>query len=500
MNEQKDFLQDALAQYQEVLARYRHKQLWEHVKGPVASIVLHVILIVLAIQLITTKLNKHQPGEIEVTMEEMEFKEIEPKLLEKLEELEQLAEEVVPTVMRPDISSDVNEEVVSSDDFEADMPGADVSVDITDVLNIKPTATALKIPSMFQGRTGKARDQQLRQYGGSRDTEDAVMRALRWLKKHQDANGSWSKTQADAMTGLALLAFLAHGETPTSEEFGMTVQKAMQFLANRMMESRAGLPNPYVNGIVTYALAEGYALTRLPFLKGAMEKGLDAIIRGQQPKTGGWDYNYAKGDRWDLSVAGWQMQAMKAGYVAGASNAGLSQAMDKSVDFVKNVTYKNGKFGYSSAGSGGAGMQGAGTLCLQLLGEGKSTEAQEGVRYIVENRAEKLAWKPDGHGFYNWYYETQAMFHAGRTPWRVWNKNFTPVLIKNQEKDGRWEAPTADSKKAPEYAPFYDTALACLSLQVYYRYLPTYKMPKSVAQKVETSIFDLDDNLGIEIQ
>jgi hypothetical protein len=34
----------------------------------------------------------------------------------------------------------------------------------------------------------------------------------------------------DAMTGLAILTFLAHGETPSSEEFGETVTKGVQYL------------------------------------------------------------------------------------------------------------------------------------------------------------------------------------------------------------------------------------------------------------------------------
>ena len=53
-----------------------------------------------------------------------------------------------------------------------------------------------------------------------------------------------------------------------------------------------------------------------------MEKSLFLLIDGQQ-KSGGYDYSYAKAQRWDLSVAGWQFQAMKAGYVAGANVEGL---------------------------------------------------------------------------------------------------------------------------------------------------------------------------------
>ena len=64
-----------------------------------------------------------------------------------------------------------------------------------------------------------------------------MLLALRWLKKNQEADGSWhinsgggsnaSGPAKPAMTGLALLTYLAHGETPASEEFGQTVERAI---------------------------------------------------------------------------------------------------------------------------------------------------------------------------------------------------------------------------------------------------------------------------------
>jgi len=493
--------QNAFEEYEEILEEYQHREFIDHLKGPAVSMLVHIVLVVLAFFLIV-RTQKEVTSEIEISIEEMEIKEIEPKLLEELQELEELAEQVVPTVSVPDIPTEASEEVVADTDFAEEMAGADEVTDLTDILSVKPSTRALKIPGMIANRTGKARTAALRQHGGSGDTEKAVMNALRWLKKQQKGDGSWTQTQSDAMTGLALLAFLAHGETPDSEEFGMTVQKAMEYLSRKVMSTSRIGGRGYEHGIVAYALGEAYALTRLPFLKPPLEKALDVIIRGQQPDTGGWDYSYAKGKRWDLSVAGWQVQALKAGYVAGATNDGLFEAMDKSTDFLKNVCYRGGKFGYSSPGSGSWGMQGAGTLCLQLLGEGRSAEAQAGVRNIDQNRSESIEWKPDGnHGFYNWYYETQAMFHGGRTPFRKWNQNFSRVLIRNQKRDGHWEAPLPKGRDAHEYNAVYDTCLAALSLQVYYRYLPSYKMPKPTAHKQETStIFDLgDDDLGLEI-
>jgi len=490
-----------------ILAEYRHRQMVEHLMGPLISLVLHVILIFAAAFLLVGK-EYDEAGEIEVSIEELEIKELDPKVVEELQKLEQLAEDVVPTVEKPDVPQEVVENV-STDDFSDEMAETDDDMDFSDVLDIRASDTPLKISGIYGGRTAAGRAKALKRGGGSSVTESAVLRALRWLKEHQNADGSWSRSSKPAMTGLGLLTFLAHGETPLSKEFGPTVQKAMQWLTNDMMAttspSGAG-GRAYTNGIATYALCEAYGLTKIPFLKPAMEKGLTYIVKGQQRNTGGWDYKYAKGKRWDLSVGGWQVQALKAGYVAGADVPGIATAIDNATRFLKKVTFKDGRFGYSSPGGGSWGMQGAGTLCLQLIGEGRSAEARAGVKNISEN--DKVVWEHDreyrGHSnpTYNWYYETQAMFHAGQSTWKNWNKTFSKAIVQNQKSDGHWDCPgkVAKGGHRPEYDAVYTTCLCCLSLQVYYRYLPTYKMPKAVAA-AKTDVLDaVGDDLGLEIE
>ncbi|UQT43167.1 hypothetical protein M5E88_10450 [Akkermansia muciniphila] len=58
---------------------------------------------------------------------------------------------------------------------------------------------------------------------GTPQCEEAVVKSLRWLKKQQNKDGSWGGAPHNykcAMTGMALLSYLAHCETPLSEEFG----------------------------------------------------------------------------------------------------------------------------------------------------------------------------------------------------------------------------------------------------------------------------------------
>ena len=81
-----------------------------------------------------------------------------------------------------------------------------------------------------------------------------------------------------AYTGLALLTFLAHGETPSSKEFGTTVRKAMEWLCS----DKIHVNQNYAHAIKAYALAEAYAMTGVSILEDAMNRSIRIIIDGQQ--------------------------------------------------------------------------------------------------------------------------------------------------------------------------------------------------------------------------
>ena len=494
--------------YEAILADYRRRQMLVHLAGPLVSLIVHVAMIsCAAVFMVGTSSGPDQAG-VEVKMEELEVKELEPKVVEELKKLEIEADEAVPPVEKPDVPQEMAD-IKPTQDFSDDMAVADDMMDLSDVLDIRPSQTKLKLSMLYGGRTSKGREEKLKKFGGSSVTETAVGKALRWLKGNQNEDGSWSKTKEKqpAMAALALLAYMAHGDGPTSEEFGETVQRAIEYLVEQTEAVSEEDPPidwywPYRNGMTTYALSEAYGLTKVPYIKPAMEKGLRIIVRGQQPR-GGWDYQYCQGARWDLTATAWQVQALKAGYVANAEVDGLFEAMDKGATFLKDVAYEDGKFQYCPLYPGNWGIQGCGTLCLQLTGHGNSKEARQGIREIYAN--EKVEWKEDGlylakdNPCYNWYYETQVMFHAGQTAWKKWNDQFSRVLVRNQRRDGRWDCPGVGSEH-PEYDPYYTTCLNCLSLQVYYRYLPSFKIPKPIAKK-KTSVLDiLDDELGLEIE
>jgi len=303
---------------------------------------------------------------------------------------------------------------------------------------------------------------------GSRAGETAVLKALRWMKEKQNEDGAWPGTDSPtAMCGLALLCYMAHGETPASKEFGPTVEKAIRYLLNAQEANgrfrNAGANYAYGHAIATYALAESYGMTRMVMLKEAMEKAAQVIIDGQQ-SGGAFDYNYAKTARRDMSVTGWQVQALKAVKLAGADNERLDECMYKCVDGVKSFASPGGGFGYSGPDNSPT-LAGAGILCLQFLGRAEDplvTKAFEATGKMLP------AWPAAGGTTYGWYYMTQARFQKDAPDgpmWKIWNRAMLPMLVKNQKPDGHWESGSTASACA-----VYDTTLCCLSLEVYYRY------------------------------
>ena len=122
-----------------ILAEYQHRKMVESMIGPIISLVLHVLLMGSVLLFYEADATVTQAS-IELEMKELEVKELDQKELEKLEKLEEIAEEAVPTVERPDIISDAQvTDVVSSSvsDFSDRLASTDDAMNFSDVLDIR---------------------------------------------------------------------------------------------------------------------------------------------------------------------------------------------------------------------------------------------------------------------------------------------------------------------------------------------------------------------------
>jgi hypothetical protein len=360
------------------------------------------------------------------------------------------------------------------------------------------TSTAVSLPGAMAGR-GSGREGTGQKYGERAPAELAVMRALRWLQSQQHSDGTWgSGGFHDAFTGLALLCFLGHGDTPLSHEFGAVVTNGLNALITEGNARQAHFsgkdnfddqPAAYQHGICTYALCEAYTMTKDPRLEPLVRQAVDYIIKGQR-SDGGWAYQYDTGPddpkskkdpiKSDTSVSGWQIQALKAAHLTGLS--GMDDVIPTLNNAMKNLDRvfdpKDGSFGYRKAGDSGTGhhLTGVGVLAkLFWLGRPDRT-VREGLKNIESGQ---LSYQAPECNLYAWYYDTQACFQAQGSAWDWWNGRFQDLLTSQQSADGSWP-PTGGNKEnfhntndAGGDGPIYRTTLCCLMLEVFYRYLPT---------------------------
>ena len=79
-------------------------------------------------------------------------------------------------------------------------------------------------------------------------------------------------------------------------------------------------------------------------------------------------------------------------------------------------------------------------------------------------------------GMYYNYYATQVMHHYGGSEWKRWNEVMREFLIRSQSRQGHEEGSWFFdiSRFDTKGGRLYCTALAAMTLEVYYRYSPIY--------------------------
>ena len=252
----------------------------------------------------------------------------------------------------------------------------------------------------------------------------------------------------------------------------------------------------YQHPIATYALCEDYALTRYASLKPLCEKAVGTILRAQRP-DGSWDYDYNKDTAGaggfynlknrpsgDTSITAWNVQALVAAKNTGLKFQGLDEALERSKKWFHAIYNHDVKrFGYAVIDRGFSdAIDGMGILCLQLLGEPQCLEVLQTLQKSLNSETRFKA--ANANSSYAWYYLTQAMFHAGGHWWTDWNSRLRNQLVEHQHAEGYWPMPGAMSfqdnmtarKVTGKDSKVYHTALICLTLEVYYRFLPSYSI------------------------
>ncbi|MEO6787712.1 MAG: prenyltransferase/squalene oxidase repeat-containing protein, partial [Chthoniobacteraceae bacterium] len=401
-------------------------------------------------------------------------------------------EQVTPTT--PNLNSpniDVISTTAQTSNFKVAPTQIQVKINTSTDL-AKTPGSALKgistgVPSALsgamRGRRGDGRRIAMEQNKMKTKSEMAVLKGLRWLQANQNSDGAWGDVNKGAMTGFGLLCFLGHGETPESQEFGLTVNKAVEWILDNGTKNEGRLhmgksfsqPGVYEHAICTYALGEYYTMTQDGRVKELFKQAIGYIVQGQGP-GGGWMYSYDKTAD-DLSVSGWQIQALKAAHLSKLDIYGVDQALDKAIAYIERVKGPKGGYGYRGP-EDRYSLTGVGILC-ELFWKGERGILRKGMEWMLEEteKNKPVKYKGDSADLYAWYYHTQACLMFGGSAWTKWNRWFQDEICDVQNPDGSWPAPGGKTH-GPQHGDnmtgkVYRTSLCILMLEVFYRYMPT---------------------------
>jgi squalene cyclase len=355
----------------------------------------------------------------------------------------------------------------------------------------------------------------------STESDSAVVRALKWLARHQNPDGSWGAanhtnqcvgakcdgagdSEYDAgVTALALLAFLGAGYSHLSKDaipdpvtpgktlrFGEVVKSGLKWLMSKQDPEGCiggrGTKYMYNHSIATLALSEAYGMSATHLFKGPTQKAIDFIIAAQNPGRA-WRYTMQSGDN-DTSVTGWAIMAVKSAELseldvpAREAYKGARTWFDEVTD--STIYYRAG---YNSKFSGKVFVPGknenfvhhetmtaVGVLCRILMSKDKGDPALAGVQLLVSDLPK---FKTDWTDYYYWHFGSLALFkYEGPDGpyWKKWDEAIKSALVPNQKSgadgcsNGSWTS--EDDRWGFEGGRVYAVAINALTLEMYYRF------------------------------
>ena len=308
------------------------------------------------------------------------------------------------------------------------------------------------------------------------DTRRAAIDGLRYLARSQNRDGSWSGGSSPGrnagITGLAVMAFMAHGDQPGRGEFGENLDRGLDFILASVRRDgyivSGSVSRMYEHGFATLALAQAYGMTRRQDMGDKLRLATALIQRAQKRADGGWRYDPTPVGDSDISVTVCQVMALRA-----ARNVGIKvpkEVIDRAVKYVKDSCLADGSFCYMlrSRSSGSYALLSSGLNCLYGAGEYDCPELKRALKRFEAQTPRHVSRRgPVSHYyFYAQYYAAQAAFHAGGEYWAAYYPAVCKELVRTQSSTGSWQS---------NFGNAYATAMGCLVLEMPYNYLPIFR-------------------------
>jgi hypothetical protein len=356
------------------------------------------------------------------------------------------------------------------------------------------------LPMNFACRRDAWRPELLRAGGGNEKSEAAVSMGLEWLAKMQKGDGGWesdgSAKAPVASTGIGLLPFLAAGYTHKGgvqfnkkemNKYVKNVANGIDYLVKLQRPTGDfGTQNMYEHAIATMALCEAFGMTQDPKLHHPCQRAIQFIVKAQH-LAGGW--RYGPGQAGDTSVTGWQIQALKSAQLAGLSvpKETLQRAM-LFLDSVSGGTQPGSTYGYTDR-NGSTTMTAVGLLCRQYLGWGQHNPSIVAGISELKKIPPKGATAPNQVTDIYWYYYASLVVHNYDGPdWQVfWNPPMRDWLVNLQLANGisRGSWDPDQNITGSSGGRLFTTAMALLTLEIYYRYPILFRANKNEAKDNE---------------
>jgi uncharacterized protein YfaS (alpha-2-macroglobulin family) len=296
----------------------------------------------------------------------------------------------------------------------------------------------------------------------AQEVDQMYLKGLKFLARTQAPAGNWPdqpRNTEPALTALAVISILAHGDDPNIGPYSKTVHQGLDFLLKNM-DAKTGYigPSMYNHGFSTLALAEAYGAVNDPRLGPALEKAVGLIVSAQaQNSRLAWRYSPESTDA-DTTVSGAQMVALLA-----ARNAGIAvpeRVIQNGLSFFRSCQTSDGGMGYQTASAPNSTRTAIACVVFALAKEKSAPEFKTAFQFVKST--------PPDNQFppYSLYYLSQAYFHGSPELWQSWNRENIRALRATQTAEGGWGS---------QYGPTFGTAGSLLSLALNYRYLPIYE-------------------------
>ncbi len=309
------------------------------------------------------------------------------------------------------------------------------------------------------------------------ETDQAVARGLRWLASRQHEDGSFGTSGYYrgnvAVVSLAGMAMMAGGSLPDRGPYGRQVALCLDYVLAHAQKSgyiiNESFPSHgpmYGHGFATLFLAECYGSSGRPDLREILAKAGELSVNTQHD-AGGWRYDPKRMPA-DISVTIAQVMALRA-----ARNAGIHvprETIERATRYIRQSQNPDGGFCYMLEGPRESQFPRSAAALVGLYSAGiyQGPEIDKALKYLLQFLPRKGVVRRDrSYYLYGHYYAALAMWQAGGDYFLRWYPAIRDELLALARPDGSW----ADSTISPEF----DTAMACLILQVPNNLLPIFQ-------------------------